>query len=101
MIIGKKVILREPSLADYVFVKTIWEDEETMRAVGGPHPLTLDKYKSWYKTYFVDQKTKHRYYLIIDKQNKECLGEVSFHILDSKTRTAELNIKVMYKHRIK
>jgi len=89
--------LKEPKPQDYSLVKSIWEDEATMAAVGGIWPLSYDDYKRWYEEIIVNGRKQHRYYLIM--LGDKCVGEVSFHRYNPEQKTAELNIKVKYNWR--
>ena len=88
---------REPTIDDYNLVKRIWEDEETMAAVGGIQELSESRYASWYHNIIETGRDSHKYLLIFLDSN--CVGEVSFHRFDSATGSAELNIKVKSKIR--
>ena len=95
------IVLVEPRITDWPYVKAIWEDPETMQDVGGIQELSEDRYESWFKKVIVDEKQKNKYYLIFDKKENKCLGEVSFHRYDIGTKTAQLNIKVKKEYRDK
>lgn len=87
------LIFREPTIDDYNLVKGIWEDKETMAAVGGIHELSESRYVSWYHSIIEAGCDDHKYLLIM--LGDECVGEVSFHRFDSAAGTAELNIKIL------
>jgi len=99
MLTGKNILLVKPTINDYLFIKNIWEDEKTMLLVGGIQPLSKERFKNWYDYMFLEKKNENRYFLIMTKDKKECLGEISFHRYDNITKTAELNIKVLFGHR--
>ncbi len=93
--------LVQPSLKDWLYVKNIWEDENTMEDVGGIILLSKERYNNWYKKIFEIEKTIHKYYLIFNSENNICYGEVSFHRYDKENKKAELNIKVKKEYRNK
>jgi RimJ/RimL family protein N-acetyltransferase len=93
--------LVKPSLEDWLLVKNIWEDENTMEDVGGIILLSKENYNNWYKRIFEIEQSIHKYYLITDNESNNCYGEVSFHRYDKKNKKAELNIKVKKDYRNK
>ncbi len=99
MLTGKNILLVEPAMNDYLFIKNIWEDEKTMLSVGGIQSLSEERFKIWYKYMFIEKKNENRYFLIMTEDKNKCLGEISFHKYNNKTKKAELNIKVLYEHR--
>lgn len=99
MLEGKKLYLREPDSGDYLYVKGIWEDSETMADVGGVHPLSLDAYEKWREKMCVSARSSNAYFLVFDRESRECLGEASFHNYDSASGAASLNIKIIKKYR--
>jgi RimJ/RimL family protein N-acetyltransferase len=86
-----EIRFRKPTLQDHYYVQSIWEDPETMEAVGGVWPMSGDEYERWHRDHIVDHSETNCYYLVF--LDGECVGEVSFHHYDRKTRTADLNIK--------
>jgi diamine N-acetyltransferase len=101
MIIGNNIILREPKISDWLHIKHIWEDEETMKDVGGIHELNEEKYGQWYRYVTIEKNTENKYFLIFDKEQKTCFGEVSFHRYDKIKKKAMFNIKVNAQYRNK
>jgi RimJ/RimL family protein N-acetyltransferase len=99
MLRGKLVNLVEPSRIDHELVRSIWEDQETMAEVGGIAPLTEEKYKEWWLYMFDEKADENQYFLVLDTDNCECFGEVSFHRFDKVTRRAMFNIKIHTKFR--
>ncbi len=96
---GKLIELAEPDENGYLHVKNIWEDEETMRDVGGTYPINHGRYKIWYDKMFVAGKDRNAYFLIYENGSGACVGEVSFHDLNSKTGAAMFNVKIRYAYR--
>lgn len=99
LITGKFLFLKEPKLNDYEKIKNIWEDEDTMKDVGGVILLPEDKYIEWHENMIIKGKDRNRYFLIIDKESSNCLGEISFHRYNINTKTADLNIKILKRFR--
>ena len=99
MIIGKSLYLKEPKLNDYAKIKNIWEDENTMKDVGGVVTISKKGYFKWYEKMIIKGKVRNKYFLIIDKVSNNCLGEISFHRYNVNTKTADLNIKILKKFR--
>ena len=93
----KELIFRKPDSNDYPYLKSIWEDPDTMEAVGGIFPITEEYFLKWLDSMTDTYKYKNCFYLIWTEN--VCIGEVSFHRYDRKTKTAELNIKIKSMHR--
>ena len=93
--------LEKPGIDDWLNVKTIWEDEETMKDVGGIHLLPKEKYLRWYKFMFEDKKDENAYFLIFNKKEKKCIGEISFHNYDKFEKRAMFNVKIINTERSK
>ncbi|MCL5037924.1 MAG: GNAT family N-acetyltransferase [Chloroflexi bacterium] len=96
---GKRIYLKRPTVDDYLLVKDIWEDEETMEDVGGICELSKERYEKWYNRIFVSDKNRNCYYLVFENKSSSCCGEVSFHQFDELTRRAMFNIKIVKKYR--
>ena len=88
------VSLRVPLPVDLAFVRALWADAETMRAVGGPVTLTGADAEHWYAR-MVDPGRGTDCYCLIHLPGGEAVGEISFHRLDAATMTADLNVKVL------
>lgn len=99
MLMGDRINLVSPTLDDWINVKGIWEDEETMADVGGAAPLPLKRYRAWWSDIFERRKAENAYFLILDKDNAECFGESGFHGFNRETGRAVLNVKVKSGHR--
>ncbi|OEF99001.1 hypothetical protein BHF71_09945 [Vulcanibacillus modesticaldus] len=95
---GKKVYIRRPKYDGISYINKLWSDEETTSELGGPFSLTEEKAKTWYPK-MVNPTDGKNFYCLIFNYNNEPVGEVSFHRYNSKTKTAELNIKIEGKHR--
>jgi len=94
-------LLIPPTRDDWTKVKEIWEDPETMEAVGGGHPLSKEQYDAWYMKLFKANADKNQYFLVIQEDDRQCIGEVSFHGYDSMSKRAHLNIKIKKEYRKK
>ena len=71
-----------------------------MGPVGGPVCKTKNQLSEWFARMIYPGSSTDRYFIIIaDKGIK--VGEASFHQFNTKTKTAELNIKVESIHREK
>lgn len=90
---GEKVYIRRPKYEEISYINRLWSDEETTGELGGPFSLTAEKAKTWYPKMVNPTDGKNFYCLIFNNHN-EPVGEVSFHRYDTKTKTAELNIKI-------
>lgn len=88
----EKITFCTPTTDDYSNVKSIWEDPETMAAIGGVFSISNDKYLKWLDSMTFRNKHKNCYFLIM--LGELCLGEVSFHRFNNNLKTAELNIKI-------
>lgn len=95
---GARVTLRQPTRDELVFVRSLWTDPETMEAVGGIVAYSPERMDQWFE-YMVDPGGVKNCYCLIFAADGEPVGEVSFHGFDPEARTAELNIKVMARHR--
>jgi RimJ/RimL family protein N-acetyltransferase len=95
---GKLIDIRQPSFEELKFVAALWADFDTMKEVGGPIVFERERWEAWYERMVEPGDGRNFYCLIFNKSNKP-VGEVSFHRYDRASGTAELNVKVMYKHR--
>ncbi|MBN2352719.1 MAG: GNAT family N-acetyltransferase [Spirochaetales bacterium] len=86
-----EVSFRKPTSEDYELVRGIWEDPETMAAVGGVQPRSAAEYARWFESVMVHHADVNCYFLVFS--GNDCVGEVSFHHYDRTAGTAELNIK--------
>jgi len=91
---GNVIKLIEPTKGDWQLVQGIWEDPETMEDVGGVQPLSEERYNQWYQKMFVLDKDKNKYFLILQGDTNQCIGEISFHNYDKEEKKARLNIKI-------
>jgi RimJ/RimL family protein N-acetyltransferase len=80
------------------YIRWLWSDRETMRPVGGPLYLTDDEAGRWFAL-MIDPGDETECYRLILNENKEPIGEVSFHHLDLNTMTAMFNLKVVHSER--
>lgn len=87
------VSLRVPQFEDMDFIQQLWADPETMAPVGGPVYLSNDEALEWFARMVDPGSPGDCYRLILDPDGSP-VGEVSFHRLDMRTMTAELNIKI-------
>lgn len=76
------------------FVRRLWADADTMQAVGGPIVLTDEEASRWYAR-MVHPGRATDCYCLIRLLDDTPVGEISFHRLEVRTMTAELNVKVM------
>ena len=91
---GNVIKLVAPTKSDWQLVKRIWEDPETMKDVGGVQPLSEERYTQWYEKMFVLDKDKNKYFLVLQEDTHQCIGEISFHNYDKEEKKARLNIKI-------
>ncbi|HOX91305.1 MAG TPA: GNAT family N-acetyltransferase [Spirochaetales bacterium] len=94
MIDGQLVSLRRPTLADHEAVRGIWEDEATMRDVGGVCPLPPEKWERWHRRMFHELASANEYFLVYENSSGTCAGEVSFHDFDPSSGRAMFNVKI-------
>ncbi len=94
---NNNLFFRKPTINDYNLIKSIWEDPETMKPVGGIQTLSNKRYIKWFNYMMIDNVDKNCYYLIFS--NNICVGEVSFHNFDTTQKEANLNIKVIANYR--
>lgn len=95
---GKTIVIRQPKLEELEFVAALWADESIMRDVGGPIAFTRDRWQPWYEKMVEPGDGKNFYCLVFNKSGRP-VGEVSFHRYVRETGTAELNVKILHKHR--
>jgi len=69
-----------------------------MEAVGGPVIRNKDQIGKWFERVVDPGNETDEYRLILD-QTGNPVGEIRFHRLNLETMNAELNIKVVFKHR--
>lgn len=93
-LVARSLYLQPPTLGDMDFVRRLWTDGDTMLAVGGPIVLTDEGASRWYAR-MVDPGRGTDCYCLIRLLDDTPVGEISFHRLDVRTMTAELNVKVM------
>jgi RimJ/RimL family protein N-acetyltransferase len=92
------VNLKKPGWTDMVYIRALWREEDTMKPVGGPVHLTDDQARRWFEK-MIDPGNPGDYYRLIVNTYGQLVGEVSFHRLDRKTMTAELNVKIEHAQR--
>ncbi len=85
------ISFRKPTPADHKIVQGIWEDPDTMAAVGGTWPVSEAEYTRWYESVTVKHADAGCHYLVFC--GNDCVGEVSFHHFDRSAGTAQLNVK--------
>ena len=95
---GKRVILRHPLFDELKFINELWTDSSTMEAVGGIVQWDMTRLKAWYRER-IDPGGFSDCYFLIFKEDLIPIGEVSFHRWNPEQRSADLNIKVLAKHR--
>jgi 8-oxo-dGTP pyrophosphatase MutT (NUDIX family)/RimJ/RimL family protein N-acetyltransferase len=95
---GKLVYIKQPDFCELEYVSELWNDEETMRDVGGTILFPEDKRDAWFKRMVYPTDEKNFYCLIYTLDNVP-VGEVSFHRFDKEAGTADFNIKIHNKHR--
>ena len=94
----KHIKLKKPTWDDMRYIRQLWGDPETMKAVGGPIHLDDKQATSWFRKMIDPGGNTDYYRLILNKEN-DPVGEISFHRLAMKTMTAEFNIKIAHSHR--
>jgi RimJ/RimL family protein N-acetyltransferase len=92
-VIGDMVLLRHPAIADLPYLRRLWADPDTMRAVGGPIVIDEQQALRWFAKMIDPGSDNDRYFLICGKDGTP-VGESSFHRYDPQAKTAELNIKI-------
>lgn len=93
-----KISLREPTPEDLKFIRWLWADPETMTPVGGQIIIGNQTAREWYARMISPGSSKDYYRIIINPDHTP-VGEISFHRLDPKTMTADLNIKIAARFR--
>lgn len=93
-LMARSLYLQPPSSGDMEFVRWLWADGDTMQPVGGPIVLTDDEASRWYAR-IVDPGRSTDCYCLIRLMDETPVGEVSFHRLEVRKMTADLNVKVM------
>lgn len=93
-----KVRLRTPTRDDLPFIRSIWEDEATMEAVGGTHAFPDDRAELWFRR-MIDPGAPTDRYFLIETADGRPVGEISFHRRDLERDTADLNVKVLARER--
>jgi RimJ/RimL family protein N-acetyltransferase len=75
------------------FIRQLWNDPDTMTAVGGPILLTDEQAEQWFKRLLQPGRPTDHYCLIF---NESCqpIGEISYHRLNFSTMIADFNIKI-------
>lgn len=95
---GNLVYIKQPVFGELEYINELWNDQETMRDVGGVVPFPENKREAWFERMVYPTDGKNFYCLIYSLHNVP-VGEVSFHRFDKETGTAEFNIKIQNKHR--
>ena len=95
---GKSVYLRPPRLDELPFIRRLWADRETMAAVGGTVDWPEARAKKWFARTVHPGTSDNCYCLIFNEQGTP-VGEISFHRWRPEEKTAELNIKILARHR--
>ena len=94
---GEKIYLRPPCENEITFIKTLWEDVDTMKAVGGPIQWTKVQYDNWYQKMVVNNPS-NLYCLIFDFYHQP-IGEISYRLNPRLTQVGELNLKIIASQR--
>lgn len=89
---GERVFLKHPRRGELGFIRQLWSDPDTMKAVGGPIDLEERQAKEWFAQ-MVDPGSESDCYFLIYLKSEKPIGEVSYHRWDSENRCADLNIK--------
>jgi 8-oxo-dGTP pyrophosphatase MutT (NUDIX family)/RimJ/RimL family protein N-acetyltransferase len=97
---GKLVYIKQPVFSELEYVSELWNDEETMKDVGGTIPFPEHRREAWFKK-MVYPTDGNNFYCLIYTLDNVPVGEVSFHRFVKEEGTAELNIKIQKKHRRK
>ncbi|AOR23043.1 GNAT family N-acetyltransferase [Clostridium taeniosporum] len=95
---GKLVYIKQPEYKELAFIAKLWNDEETMKDIGGVYKFTENKWESFYKK-MVSPTDGRNFYCLIYTAKDEPIGEVSFHGYDPITKIARSNIKIYYRYR--
>jgi len=97
LIQGENVLIRYPIKEELKFIRSLWEDEETMKPVGGPIFMNDEAYDRWFNEYVIENSGTF-YYLILTK-DQEPIGEISYEMIDKEKCIAMFNLKIHAKHR--
>ncbi|ERI89642.1 hydrolase, NUDIX family [Clostridiales bacterium oral taxon 876 str. F0540] len=95
---GSLVYIKQPSIEQLDYVAELWNDEETMKDVGGVISFPIEKRDVWYRK-MVQPSDRKNFYCLIFTMDDIPVGEVSFHRYDAEERKADFNIKVQAKYR--
>lgn len=95
---GEPITLKCPTWDDMSFIRALWSDEDTMRAVGGAVILTDPQARNWFARKIDPGSGADGYWLIYDAVNQP-IGEISFHRLAPETMTADFNLKIKHRER--
>lgn len=90
---GKNVYIKKPKFNELNYIKTLWNDKETMGDVGGVINFDEERWISWYERMVYPGDNKNFYTLIYNFQDIP-IGEVSFHGYDDELKSADLNVKI-------
>jgi RimJ/RimL family protein N-acetyltransferase len=97
-LLNERITLKRPTWDDMPFIRALWSDEETMRAVGGVVTLTDEQARNWFARKIDPGSGTDGYWLIYDAANQP-IGEISFHRLVRETMTADFNLKIKHSER--
>jgi len=96
---GTRVYLRTPKREEISFIKSLWESEETMKAVGGVRQYTDEEYQSWFTANVDPGNSTDRFLIIFENENDIPIGEIGFLRFSQETKSAELSVTVKAKFR--
>lgn len=94
----KSIYIKQPMLNELDYVQRLWADELTTKEIGGPFILNDEDKEKFYNK-MVNSPDNTAFYCVIYNLKDEPVGEVSFSRYDERTKTANFNIKIEYKHR--
>jgi RimJ/RimL family protein N-acetyltransferase len=80
------------------YIRWLWSDPSTMAPVGGPVHLSDTEAHRWFERMIHPGDPSNCYYLI-QNENDQPIGEISYHHFDHQTRRARFNVKIAYNQR--
>jgi|GEM_PF-590035 len=95
---GSLIYIKQPSIEELDYVAKLWNDEKTMKDVGGVINFPLEKRDAWYRKMVQPSDGKNFYCLIFTMENIP-VGEVSFHRYNAEEKKADFNIKIQERYR--
>ncbi|WP_281178135.1 GNAT family N-acetyltransferase [Alicyclobacillus acidiphilus] len=93
-------MLKSPTWDEVVnYVRYLWSDEDTMRDVGGIHPMDEEQAVRWFSAWIEPGQPDRRYFLVMRQPDNLPVGEACFHSYDRITGVARYSMNIEAKHR--